>query len=146
MVREEDVKLMSKIAIYEKHEGKTELPIHNFYKKDYVRLNTLKTIVAATVTFALILVIVAVYQLDFILANILKMDYKKLGMVLLILYAGWLLLYWLIARLVYAKRYADTRPNIAIYNYRLKKLQEEKQKEAVKTKGGVVLNDDLIDL
>ena len=34
MVREEDVKLMSRIAIYEKREGRTEIPVNNYYKGD----------------------------------------------------------------------------------------------------------------
>lgn len=54
-------------------------------------------------------------------------------------------LYWLIARILYAKRYEASRSNIIIYNHNLKKLQEENRKEVVKTKGGVVIGDDFID-
>lgn len=146
MVREEKVKLMSKIAIYEKRDGKRELPINNFYKSDYVRINVLKTIVAATITYVLIVMITAIYKMDYILANILKVDYKKLVFVLLIIYGIWIFVYWLIARILYAKRYENSRSNIIIYNHNLKKLQEAAQKDAVKTKGGVGTGGDFIDL
>ncbi|MCM1497452.1 MAG: hypothetical protein NC124_03200 [Clostridium sp.] len=145
MVQEEKVKLMSRIAIYEKHEGKTEIPMNTFYKADYVRLNALKAIVSATVVYVLVAALVAVYQIEYILANILKVDYKKLLAVLLLGYGVWIFLYWLIARILYAKRYEDARSNIIIYNHRLKKLQEKTGKEVVKTKRGVVVGDDFID-
>lgn len=145
MVREENVKLMSKIAIYEKHKGKTEIPMNTFYKGDYVRLNSLKSMVSATIAFIMIFALVVVYKLDYILLNVLKMDYKKLGIQILVIYLLWIFLYWLIARILYAKRYEDSRSNIIMYNHHLKKLQEETKKEAVLPKGGVVINDDFID-
>ncbi|MDE5863649.1 MAG: hypothetical protein K2K56_01650 [Lachnospiraceae bacterium] len=145
MVQEEKVKLMSRIAIYEKHEGRTEIPMNTFYKADYVRLNALKAIVSATIVYILVAALVAVYQVEYILANILKVDYKKLLTVLLLVYAVWVFLYWLIARILYAKRYEDARSNIIIYNHRLKKIQENTEKEVVKTKRGVVVGDDFID-
>lgn len=145
MVQEEKVKLMSRIAIYEKHEGRTAIPMNTFYKGDYVRLNALKSIVSATVVYVLVAALVAVYQIEYILANILKVDYKKLLVILLLGYAVWVFMYWLIARILYAKRYEDARSNIIIYNHRLKKLQEKTGKEVVKTKRGVVAGDDFTD-
>lgn len=144
MVREENVKLMSKIAIYEKRDGKTEIPINNFYKGDYVRLNCLKAIVSATISFALIFALVVVYKLDYILANVLKFDYKQLAFLIILLYIMWIFIYWLIARIYYAKRYEDTRSNIMIYNHKLKKLEEEMKKESVRTKGGIGISDEFI--
>lgn len=145
MVREENVKLMTKIAIYEKHKGKTEIPMNTFYKGDYVRLNSLKAMVSATITFVLIFALIVVYKLDYILANVLKLDYKQIGFQILLVYGLWIFLYWMIARIIYAKRYENTRPNIIIYNHHLKKLQEESIKETVRPKGGVVIGDDFID-
>lgn len=145
MVREENVILMSKIAIYEKRKGKKEIPISNFYKSDYVRMNTLKTVVSASVTYVLILALAVVYKMDYVLANILKVDYKTLILSILGIYGIWIFVYWLIARILYAKRYEDSRTNIIIYNHNLKKLQEAAQKESVITKGGVGISGDFID-
>ena len=145
MVREQNVKLMSKIAIYEKNKGRTEIPMSSFYKGDYVRINALKSIVHATIAFILIAAIVVVYKLDYILANILKVDYKSLAFFISVIYACWIFIYWLIARIIYSKRYEDARPNIIIYNHDLKKLYEMSDKEVVKSKGGVVISDDFID-
>ncbi len=145
MVREEDIKLMSRIAIYEKRDGKREIPINSFYKRDYVRLNVLKAIASATFVFVLIFAMVVFYNVDYVLANITKMDYKQMGFRVLGIYAVWILIYWVIARILYAKRYENVHPNIILYNHRLKKLQETKQKEVLKAKGGVVINEDPVD-
>lgn len=145
MVREENVKLMSKIAIYEKRKGKTEIPMSGYYKSDYVRLNVLKSVVSATIAFLIVAIVIVVYKLDYILANILKIDYKSLGMSVLIIYAVWVLIYWLAARIVYAVRYESARPHIIDYNHKLKKLEEESYREIMRAKGGVVINDDFID-
>lgn len=145
MVREEKVKLMTKIAIYEKGIGKNEIAMHGYYKSDYVRINTLKAIVSATITFGLIFAIVAVYKMDYILANALKFDYVGVLKIAALAYAIWILVYWLFARILYAKRYEASRSNIIIYNHRLKKIQEESDKKVVKAKGGVGIGDEFID-
>lgn len=145
MVREEKVKLMTKIAIYEKHQGKTEIPMHEYYKGDYVRIHTLKAVVFATVAFAIILALLAVYKLDYILENVIKIDYRRTAIIIGLVYAVWILVYWLSARILYAKRYENSRSNIIIYNHHLKKLQEESGRKVVKTKGGVGIGDSFID-
>lgn len=145
MVREENVKLMSKIAIYEKRDGKAEIPMSGYYKSDYVRLNVLKSIVSATVVFVIVAAVIVMYKLDYILANLFKVDYKSLGMGILLLYMVWIGIYWLVARILYAIRYEKARPNIIEYNHNLKRLQEESQKEIWKAMKGVVINDDFID-
>ena len=145
MVREQNIKLMSKIAIYEKNKGKTEIPMSSFYKGDYIRINALKAIVHATITFVLIVAIIVAYKMDYILANVLKVDYKKLAFLIAVIYGCWIFMYWIIARILYARRYEKARPDIIIYNHDLKKLFEISEKEVVKSKGGVVISDDFID-
>lgn len=145
MVREENVKLMSKIAIYEKQKGKTEIPMNKFYKEDYIRLNTLKTVMCATLVYVLIVAILVAYNIDFVLANILKMDYKQLAIILLGIYGIWIMLYWLLARIFYGKKFEASESNIVIYKHELKKLQEAAKKETIKTTGGVGIGDDFIE-
>ena len=119
--------------------------MNSFYKGDYVRFNALKAVVSATITFVLIVAVVIVYKIDYILANVFKIDYKIMGFALGILYVVWIFVYWLIARIMYARSYENARSNIIIYNHCLKKLQEAKQKEVVKARGGIVIDDDFID-
>ena len=163
MVRKDNVKLMSKVAMYEKHQGKTEIPMNSFYKWDYARVNALGAVVNATIAFALMATIAIIYKMDYLLANILKMDYKKVGIQIAVVYCVWIVLYWLVAMIVYSRKYEKARPNIIIYNHDLKKLNEVGRMETMKSKaltskstsaeaakntrskGGVVIDDDFID-
>ena len=148
MVREKNVKVMTRLALYEKNQGKTEIPMTEYSKGDYVRLNILKSIVAATIAFLCIVALVAVYRAEYLLSHVMQIDYKNLGIRILAVYVIWILIYWVIARLFYSRKYEKARPKIIIYNHNLKKLLEITQKEEVKTaipKGGVVIDDDFID-
>lgn len=148
MVRENNVKIMTNLAIYEKNKGRWEIPMTGFYKGDYVRLKALKSVLGATVSFLCGIGLVVAYQMEYLLANMMKLDYKQLGLKILAVYGIWVFAYWLVARVIYARRYEAARPNLIIYNHNLKKLQELTKKEEAKTtipKGGVVINDDFID-
>ncbi|MDO5155130.1 MAG: hypothetical protein Q4D51_04115 [Eubacteriales bacterium] len=145
MVNEEKVKLMSKIAIYEKRQGKQEIPMNEFYKGDYVRIHTLKAVVSATIAFVVVVAMVMVYKMDYILSNVLKMDYRQIISEIVMVYGIWVVIYWLFARILYAVRYEKSRSNIIIYNHHLKKIQEESDKKVVKAKGGVGIGDEFID-
>lgn len=145
MVREENVKLMSKLAIYEKHEGKQDIALSGYYKSDYVRMNILKAMVSATIAFLIVAMVIVLYKLDYLLANVFKLDYEKLGIGIMLIYIVWLLIYWIAARVLYAWRYEKARPNIIEYNHNLKKLQEASDREVFKAMKGVVINDDFID-
>lgn len=145
MVKEENVKLMCKMAIYEKREGKQEIAMNRFYKSDYVRWNALKAIVSSTVVFVIVVAMYVAYKLDYLLINVLKMDYYELAKNLLIAYGAWVLFYWLLATIIYSVKYEKIRPHIIEYNHNLKQLQEITEKEIMKAKGGVVINDDFAD-
>lgn len=148
MVREKNVKLMTKIAIYEKNEGKKEIPMTEYFKGDYVRLNSLKSVIGGTIAFALVVMLAVLYKAEYFLANIMKVDYKQIGVKVILVYFVWIVLYWLIARIYYARTYEKARKHIISYNQQLKKLQEEAKKDEVKTvipKGGVVIGDDFMD-
>lgn len=148
MVREKNVKLMTKMAIYEKNAGRQEIPMTGYFKGDYVRMKTLKSVVGGSIAFVMIVILGILYKAEYLLENIMKLDYKQVGMKILVVYIVWVLIYWLIARLLYARQYENARHNIIEYNQNLKRLQEEIEKVKVKTgipKGGIVINDDFMD-
>ena len=46
MLNNRKVRLMTKLAIYEKEDGKEDIRLGRYYRGDYVRYQLLKTIVA----------------------------------------------------------------------------------------------------
>ena len=51
MIDEKKVALMTKLAIFEKHESSDSLVLSKYYKSDYVRYNMLKALIAGTVVY-----------------------------------------------------------------------------------------------
>ena len=46
MVNNRKVRLMTRLAIFEKKEGQEDIKLGNFFRTDYVRLKVLKTVVS----------------------------------------------------------------------------------------------------
>ena len=83
MLNENKVKMMTKMAIYEKNEGKRMLKMSRYYKGDFVTLGVLKSIIASTFAFAVIVIFFALCNMEKIVSEVNTMDYtliaKKLG-------------------------------------------------------------------
>lgn len=129
MINEEKVKLMTKLAIYESQKGKKQLNISKYYKRDYVRYNMFKTVVAATVSFIMLLAIYVLVNAEDLLMSLNELDFMKEATKLGILYVVFILIYMIVARLIYARRYEQVKPDVIIYNHNLKKLKEMYDKE-----------------
>ena len=70
---------MTKLAIYEKKDGKEDIKLAKYYKSDYARLQMLKTAVAVTIAFLCLVAVGVIYKMEFILNNALDIDYAMLG-------------------------------------------------------------------
>lgn len=143
MVNEEKVKLMTQMAIYESTKGKEQLQVSKYYKSDYVKFHMLKTAVAATFAYALILTFYGLLHAEKLLEQINGMDYLATGKALLLSYAIVVVIYVIIAWVIYSIRYERIKPDVIKYNRLLKKTAEYyKQEQAPKIpKTGVVLEE-----
>jgi len=122
MLNERKIRLMTKLAIYEKKDGKEDLKLAKYYKGDYARLQAWKTGIAVTIAYVLLLVVAAVYKLEYFLDNAFVIDYKELGMKVLGIYIIVLTVYVIIAMLGYSLKYAASRKKLAKYFRMLRKL------------------------
>lgn len=124
MIDEKKVALMTKLAIFEKHESNDSLVLAKYYKNDYVRFNMLKTLVAATVVYWSIVAAYVFMKFDHMLAEINKIDYFDLVYKLLLWYVMVLVVYFFFSTMVYSYRYYKARAGLTKYNANLKKLIE----------------------
>ena len=149
MIDENKVRLMTKIAIYEKKEGNRNLMISKYYRSDYVRYNVLKTIVAATVAFWSIVGAYAFIEFDDLLAKVSDVDYFDVMYKLLGAYVFVCLGFFFFAQIVYSYRYSMAKPGLIRYNVNLKRLIEsygvkkKKKKKAPSKVVGTVVDDSL---
>ena len=79
MLNEEKVKIMNKLALYEKGEGKKYLPVSKYYRSDFIGLALIKNFFLVTIGYGLVVLAAAAYFSDYLLNNIHKMNLVNLG-------------------------------------------------------------------
>ena len=122
MLNNDKIRIMTRLALYEQGNGKNDIKISHFYKSDYIRYNILKTIVAVTVGIALLLGFAGLYNMEYIISNATKINYRQLGISLLILYLLIIIGYVILTIAVTSVKYKRARKNLAKYNRDLKEL------------------------
>ena len=123
MIDKEKVILMTKLAAFEKNEGKKNMNIVNYFRSDYIGFQVLKAIIAATLSYALVLSVYVFYHFEDLMADIYKMDLLATGKSLIIMYLCLAGGYVVIAYMVYTYRYYKAKRNLKDYYVGLRKLE-----------------------
>lgn len=122
MLNEERIKLMTRMACYEENEGKKNVAIGSYFRGDYIGLQVIKSIISATIAFAIMFAMYIFYDFEVFMADIYKMDLLAFGKSVIIDYLIFTVVYALISYGVYTYRYAKARKSLKIYYNNLKKL------------------------
>ena len=122
MLNERKIRLMTKLAIYEKKEGKEDLKLAKYYKGDYARMQAWRTGIAVTVAYVFLVLIAVVYKAEYFLDNAFTIDYEALGKKILGVYVIVLAVYVITAMLGYSIKYSESRKKLARYFRMLRKL------------------------
>ncbi len=122
MISKERVRHMTKLAVFEEREGKEYRKMTQYFRRDYVGLEMLKSFLAGTVLFLAVLGVWAVCEMDFLMENINEMDLIAFGTDILIKYLIFIAVYLLITYIVYNMRYTKGRKRIRLFYNRLKKV------------------------
>lgn len=122
MINEDKVILMTRLASYEAREGKKDINILNYFRGDYIGFQVLKSVVAATISFAAGFGIYIFYNFESIMQDIYKMDLLEFGKSVIILYLCIAGAYGVISYVVYASKYAKAKKSLKTYYNNLKKL------------------------
>ena len=129
MLNEEKIKIMNRIALYEKTEGKKYLPVSRYYRSDYIGLALIKNFFLVTIGYFLVVASVAVYYADFLMDNIHKMDLVVVGRNILIGYGAVLAGYSLLTYILYTIRYHRAKKSVRGYYQDLTKLEKMYNRE-----------------
>ena len=135
MLKEEKIRLMTKLARYESGEGKEELRIARYYRSDYIGLALIKNFFLVTIGYGLILAVLAAYNLEYLLDNVHKMDLISLGVVALGGYIGILVLYSVLTYIQYTVKYHKAKKSVKQYYSQLTKLEKIYTREEKKFAG-----------
>ena len=114
MINEEKVKIMNRLAMYEKRGGKKYLPVSRYYRSDYIGLALIKNFFLVTIGYALVLAAVAVYYSEYLMNNINQMDLVSLGMKVVGGYAVVLISYSVLTYIAYTVKYHCAKKSVKL--------------------------------
>ncbi|MDD5829611.1 MAG: hypothetical protein PUD10_10725 [Lachnospira sp.] len=123
LLNENKVKMMTKMAIYEKNEGKTMLKTAKYFKGDFIAFGILKTIITTTIAFVIIVLLYVLCNAEGLMNQINSMDYMALGRKVAVYYVLMLIIFTAIAAAVYNYKYEHSRKGLKRYFSRLNKLE-----------------------
>lgn len=130
MVNNRKVRLMTRLAIYEENEGKEDIRLSKYYRADYIRLNVLRAIVSVTIGYLLIVLIIGVYNSEFLIREAVTLDYRSL----LVQYAGAYILiltvYIALCMIGYMAKYSSSRKKLTKYFRMLRRLRSIYREES----------------
>lgn len=122
MLNNKKIRVMTKLALYEKKEGKEDIKMSKYYKTDYVRFEMLKTIVSITIGYALILLLIGVYKAEYIISKAVTLNFVRIGQYILGFYLVILTIYVISSIIGYSIKYDRSRKTLGKYYKALKKL------------------------
>ena len=124
MVNEKKVRLMTQLALDEKRFYKDELDESGYFRSDYIRSNTLKVLLGYSISYLLIMGLVAMYYVDYLFTNVVQMDMQSMVWLAGCIYVGLLLIITLFCVLFYRTKYTNNRKRLRKYMMEIDKLQK----------------------
>lgn len=124
MLNEERVILMTRLASYEADEGKQNVVIGKYFRSDYIRMQTIKSIIYATITFVIVVALILLMDFESFMGDLYEMDLLEYAGKILLWYLGFVGIYGGISYVVYSIKYRNARKNLKVYFNNLKRLSE----------------------
>ncbi len=122
MISKERVRHMTKLAAFEEREGKKYYKMTQYFRRDYVGLELMKSFLSGTIAFIIFFGVWALCGMESLMENINDMDLVAFGTEILIEYLVFITVYLLITYVVYNMRYTKGRKRIKLFYNRLKKV------------------------
>lgn len=122
MVNEDRIKLMTRMAAYEKEEHKKNKTIVSFFRSDYISMQMLKSIISTTIAFAIMFGLYVLYDFEVFMKEIYQMDMFEFAKSVIIIYVIFVGIFSVITYVVSLYQYNRALQSIKLYYANLKKL------------------------
>ncbi len=137
MLSEERVKLMTRMAMFEKKEGRKMQPAERYTKKDYLSLCTMRGFVVGSLVYAAVYLGVLAWLFSAVVVNISMMLFLLCIILGVLCYVLYLFFYLRIVRRRAELRYRQGRELVKQYRGALQRLlQFYEKEEALKSPEG----------
>lgn len=129
MIDEKKVKLMTRMASYENNEGRDDLKISAFYRKDYASYHTVCSVLWVTVGYGFLVLLIGVCMFDELMDSLSMGVMVTMAATAVIGYFAVVILYGVATYVIYNKRHQKARMRIKKYNHDLTRLLKIYEKE-----------------
>lgn len=140
MLNEEKIRIMTNLARYESGVGKKDLRISKYYRSEYVGMGLFKNLVLTMLGYFLLWTAAVVYNLDYILKNLHKMNLPVVVFEFVLGYLVVLVFYSFLTYYVRVDRYKKAKKHVEGYERALLALTsvygENNQKRKKELLGG----------
>lgn len=115
MIIEDRVKKMSQLAVYEKKIGQDPFAIYEYALSDYIGKEILKNFIEITIAYMIGLIGFTAFKIEYILDHCLEMDYKNIGLWLVVSYGTIVLISTIITVVIAKKKYNMEKKKVERY-------------------------------
>ena len=122
MLNEEKVILMTRLASYEKREGKNNMSNGKYFRGDFISLHLLKAVIVATICYFIGFGLYLLYFIEELLAKIYEIDFILFAKNAISIYVIFVVVYCCLSYVVFTYRFVKARKGIRRYYHNLKKL------------------------
>ena len=129
MLDKKRIRLMVRMASYEKTNAKQDQKISSYYKKDQISLNTLITILWITIGYAIIVGLAAICGMDILFENLTIIRMLILGGLVIVGYIIVLVIYGVCASSYYKLKHNRAKQRVKRYYRDMSKLENYGKKE-----------------
>ena len=129
MLDKRRIRLMTRMAMYDKNNVKEDLKISTYYKKDYASLNTLITVLWITVGYVIVAGMFALCNMEAILKNLTISKLLLIGGIAVGIYLILAILYCICASSYYKARHNKAKQRVKKYYRDLARLGKMEMKE-----------------
>ena len=123
MVHQDKLKVMTQIALYEKKKGKKDFSIYSYQRGDYIGSQIMRTVIAVTIAFVIILGFIAIWNFETIISHFETYNYKQIGLAVGSAYLCILVFYIKLTSNKSREEYNEVRPRVRRYFRGLKKMK-----------------------
>ncbi len=118
MLSKNKIRLMTKIAVYEKTDGAKNARMNAYFKGDYLSSQMLRSFLCATVSFAIIMAVYCYYDFEQLMLSIYSMDLLSFFGRIIVVYLLYTAAVLILTYVVYARRYNRMQKEVQRY-YRM---------------------------
>ena len=132
MLDERKVRLMTRMALYEEQQGREDLKISAYYRKDYISLHTLATILWVTVGYVCLIGLLGISVFDTLME---KMSIGMMCIMAIVIVTAYLTIVISYAVYTYVtcnNRHKEARARVKLYNHDLARLLNLYKKKVMK--------------